>query len=81
MSGKVKGAAAFFCSKTGNDKAVYFSCTSHEHNLYLSKASKVPQIYNMISTMQALGIFFKYSPKRQRKLEASIADVTNKENL
>ena len=31
--------------------------------------------------MQALGIFFKYFPKLQRKLEASIPDVTDKENL
>ena len=81
MSGKVKGAAVIFCSETGNDKAVYFRCASHELNLCLSKSSKVPRIYNTISTMQALAIFFKYSPNRQRKLEASIADVTDKENL
>ena len=29
----------------------------------------------MISTMQALGIFFKYSPKCQRKLEKGIAEA------
>ena len=29
----------------------------------------------MFSTMQALGIFFKYSPKRQRKLEEAIAEA------
>ena len=78
MSGKLKGAAAIFCSETGNDKAVYFHCASHELNLCLSKASKVPQIYHMISTMQAFEMFFKYSPKRQRKLEASIANATDK---
>ena len=50
MSGKLKGATAIFCSETGNDKAVYFHCASHELNLCLSKASKVPQIYHMIST-------------------------------
>ena len=77
MPGKVKGTAAVFCSETGNDKVVYFHCASHELNLCLSKASKVPQIYNMISIRQALGIFFKYSPRRQRKIEVLIADVTN----
>ena len=30
--------------------------------------------------MQVLGIFYKYSPKPQRKLEASIAEIVNKEN-
>ena len=29
----------------------------------------------MVSTMQALGIFFKYFPKRQRKLEEAIAEA------
>ena len=41
MAGKEKGAAAKFCSETGNEKAVYFHCTSHELNLFLSKASKI----------------------------------------
>ena len=30
---------------------------------------------NLVSTMQMLGIFFKYSPKRQRKLEQSITKI------
>ena len=30
---------------------------------------------NMFSTMQMLGIFFKYSSKRQRKLEQSITEI------
>ena len=81
MSGKVKGAAATFYMETGNDKAVYFHCASHQLNLCLSKASKVPQVFNMISTMQVLGIFFKYSPKRQRKLEASISELASEHNL
>ena len=32
MAGKEKRAAAKFCSKTGNEKAVYLHCTSHELN-------------------------------------------------
>ena len=48
MAGKEKGAAAKFCFETGNEKAVYFHCTSHELNLYLSKASKILQVMNMV---------------------------------
>ena len=69
MTGKEKGAAVNFFSETGNEKAVYFDCASHELNLSLSKASKILQVMNMFSTMQMLGIFFKYSSKRQRNNE------------
>ena len=69
-SGKWKGAAAVFRFETGNESAGYLHCVSHEFNLCLSKVS---QVFNMVSTMQALGIFFKYSPKRQRKLKQAIA--------
>ena len=51
MAGEEKGAAAEFCSKTGNKKAIYFHCTSHELNLPLSKASKILQVMNMVSTI------------------------------
>ena len=74
MAGKEKGAAAKFCSKTGNKRAVYFHCTSHELNLFLSRASKNLQVMNMV-TMQMLDIFFKYSSKRQRKLEQFIKKI------
>ena len=59
IAGKEKGAAAKFCSETGNEKAVYFHCTSHELNLCLSKASKILQVMNMVSTMQMLGILLR----------------------
>ena len=75
MSEKSKGAAVVFRSETGNESAYYFHCASHELNLCLSKASKVPQVFNMVSTIQALGIFFKYSSKRRRKLEEAIAEA------
>ena len=70
-----KGAAAKLCSETGNEKAVHFHCTSHKLNLSLSKASKILQVMNMVSAIQMLGIFFKYSPKRQQKLEQSITEI------
>ena len=78
MARKEKGAAAKFCSETGNEKAVYFQWTSHKINVSLSKASKILQVMNMVSTMQMLGIFFKYSPKRQRKLEQSVTEIATK---
>ena len=40
MSRKTIGAAAQFCLKTENEKAVYFYSASGELNLCLSKASK-----------------------------------------
>ena len=72
MAGKQKDAAKKFQLLTGNTKAPYIHCGSHELNLYLSKASNVPEVYNMVCTMQFLGIYFKFSPKRQRLLEYSI---------
>ena len=75
MSWKSKRAAVVFWSKTENESAVYFHCAFHELNLCLSKSSKVPQVFNMVSTIQALGIFFKYFPKRQRKLEEAKAEA------
>ena len=35
----------------------------------------------MVSVVQVLRIFVKYFPKRQRKLEASIAEIAGKEKL
>ena len=63
-----KWTAAQFCLKTENEKAAYFHHASHELNLCLSKASKIPQI----STVQFLGLFYKFSPKCNRKVELLI---------
>ena len=73
LSGKTKADAAQFCLKIENEKAVYFHCASHELKLRLSKMPKVPQVSNMISTVQFLGLFYNISQKRQRKLELSIS--------
>ena len=35
-----RGAGAKFCSETGNEKAVYFQCASHELNLLCLKHPK-----------------------------------------
>ena len=68
MPGKTRGPAAHFWLKTENEKAVYFLCASHELNLCLSKVSNVPQILSMIHTMQFFGLFYKFSPKSQKKV-------------
>ena len=81
IAGKVKGVAAKFCAETGNEKATYSHCTSHELNLSLSRTSKVLQVVNLVSTMQLLSVFFKYSPKRHRKLENFISQVASNQNI
>ena len=77
--GKAKGAASMFRLKTENDKDASFQYASHELNLRLSKASKIPQIFHMVRAVQVLGIF-KYR-KPRRKLEASIAEIGNKKQF
>ena len=39
----------------------------------------MPEVYNMICLMQSLGVFFKFSPKRQRKLEKVISKTAVKD--
>ena len=74
MAGAQRGAAQKFIEIADNPKAPYFHCASHELNLVLSKACSVPDIRNMVGTMQSLGVFFMYSPTRQRQLEACVAE-------
>ena len=52
-------------------QATYYHCASHQLNLAISKTAEVNEIQIMLSTLTSVGIFFKYSPKRQR-LEKSI---------
>ena len=70
MAGCKNGCAALF--QKINPRAPYFHCASHGLNLALSHASKVPEIRNMICVLQSVGIFFKYSPKRQRQFEQAV---------
>lgn len=78
MAGNQRGAAACFREKTGNENAIYVHCSSHELNLALSKASRVPEVYNMVCLLQSLGIYFIKSPKRQghfeRELEKAVPE-------
>ena len=80
MAGCQNGCAKRF--QNVSPRALYFHCASHELNLALSHASKVAEIYNMVCTLKSVGIFFKYSPKRQRELEKCIVSVSERgENI
>ena len=39
-----------------NDRASNYHCASHELNLALTKASKVPEVFNMVCLLQSLGL-------------------------
>ncbi len=73
MAGSQSGCAARFTRE--NPKAVYIHCASHQLNLVLCKSCKVNEIHFMLDTLKQLGLFFKYSPKRSRRLEKAIEEV------
>ena len=67
MAGRINGCAANFLMLV--PQATYYHCASHQLNLAISKTAKVNEIQIMLSTLTSIGLFFKYSPKRQRHLE------------
>ncbi|CAG2241984.1 unnamed protein product [Mytilus edulis] len=75
MSGKYNGCAARI--KRLYPRAEYYYCMNHDLNLAVSKSCKVPEMQIMIESTKQLGIFFKYSPKRQNTLETSLTAVNN----
>jgi hypothetical protein len=75
MSGHLNGCQAKFAQVV--PRAQYFHCASHQLNLALTKACSLKPIQCMLSDMKSLGIFFKYSPKRQRCLETCTAIVNH----
>ena len=79
MAGKLRGCQALFRAEV--PEAKYFHCTSHQLNLALSKACTVPEIHRMVECLKKLGIFFKYSPKKQRALEKSISHTNDRLKL
>ena len=76
MSGHLNGCQAKFREVV--PKALYFHCSSHKLNMVLSKTSSVSSIHCMLSDLKSGGIFFKYSPKRQRYLERSVELLNSK---
>lgn len=73
MSGKYNGCAARI--KRLYPRAEYYYCMNHDLNLAVSKSCKVPEMRIMIESTKQLGIFFKYSPKRQNTLETSLTAI------
>ena len=67
MAGKFRGVKARILSI--NKKALYFHCAAHCLNLCVVKSCQVPQLRNMLGTLQEVASFFNFAPKRQRKLE------------
>ena len=52
----------------------YIITAPHELNLALTKASRVPEVFNMVCLLQSLGRFFASSSKRQRLFEKIIQE-------
>ena len=50
---------------------------SHNVNLALSKACRVPEVQNMMSSMQTLAAFLKYSPEGHRRPEQSTEEINS----
>ena len=73
MAGKNIGAAARF--KAINPKAIYHYCSSHDLNLAISKSCQLKEVQICLDALKKLGIFFKYSPKRSRRLEMAVDEV------
>ena len=76
MAGHTNGCAAIF--KQVATLAEYYHCMNHDLNLVVCKSCKIPEIQCMLSTVTQLGLFFKYSAKKQRKFEESV-DLINEE--
>lgn len=75
MSGKHSGCAARF--KDQYPKAVYHYCSCHDLNLAISKSCSLKEVQICLDTLKKLGIFFKYSPKRTRRLEKAVDEVND----
>ena len=75
MAGKYNGCAAKFTEHS--PRATYHYCCSHDLNLVLCKSCELKEVHLMLDSLKQLGIFFKYSPKRTRRLERAVKDVNN----
>ena len=62
MSGHINGVQAGV--RRVNPKAVYIHCRAHVLNLCIVHASKLPIVRNIMYTMQAVSLAFKFSVKR-----------------
>lgn len=77
MAGRLSGCAAIISESY--PKALYVHCASHCLNLCIVTASKLTPVTNMWSILLDVSMFFKYSPKRQSKLEDVISAAAGNE--
>ena len=78
MAGKHVGCAALITK--ASPKALYHYCCSHDLNLALCKSCEIKEVHLMLDSLKQLGMFFKYSPKRSRRLEQAIEDFNSHES-
>lgn len=72
MSGQFRGVQA--CIKQTLPLAVYTHCSSHNLNLCLSDASKIPSIRNCMGIISEVCAFFHISAKRTELLKSAIIE-------
>lgn len=75
MAGRVKGCQARF--QEAYPLAKYFHCASHQLNLVLTHSCQQKDVHIMMEKLKSVGLFFQFSPKRQRELEKAIADMND----
>ncbi|VDI45245.1 Hypothetical predicted protein, partial [Mytilus galloprovincialis] len=80
MTGINKGCATKI--KESFPKAKFYYCMNHDLNLAVSKLCQLSEMMIILENTKQLGIFFKYSPKRQHYLEESFdaVNISRKEN-
>lgn len=73
MAGHMKGCQALF--HNAYPLAKYFHCANHQLNLALNHSCQQKEVHIMLENLKGVGLFFQYSPKRQRQLEEEITDL------
>lgn len=73
MSSENVGVQKFI--KESSPLAIYTHCHSHILNLCIASVSKIPEIRNLIDSINVLFQFFKQSPKRQRFFEKVLSHL------
>ena len=61
-------------------KAEYYFFMNHYLRIAVTKSCKLPEMQVMLDTIKQVGIFYKYSPTEQRKLEECISAVSREKN-
>ncbi|KAJ8024838.1 52 kDa repressor of the inhibitor of the protein kinase [Holothuria leucospilota] len=77
MSGRIRGTAALIQKEIPT--AFYVHCNAHILNLCIVRSCELQPIRNLMGVMLEITIFFRYSPKRQDKLEKKITRICPEE--